>query len=157
VTRDEGSQTVYAWRSKNAKSTREEATMKPETTHEGAASRRKFLSGMAAFGAAALLPGCQTAGTDGKPYRIDVHHHIAPPAYSSALKSMMRGHARWSVQASLDDMDKNGIATALTSLINPGLRLGRKTLPVRARSPASPTNTPRSLCAIIRGASARLP
>ena len=86
--------------------------------------RRRFLSGLAALGAGALLPGCQTAGggAGGKPYRIDVHHHIAPPAYSAALKAMMRGHARWSVQASLEDMDKSGIATALTSLINPGLQ-----------------------------------
>src|SRR5687768_3864428 len=96
--------------------------MKSETIQEDAASRRRFLSGMAALGATALLPGCQTAGSGGKPHRIDVHHHIAPPTYSAALKSMMRGHARWSVQASLDDMDKNGIATALTSLINPGLQ-----------------------------------
>lgn len=97
--------------------------MKPETT-EDLASRRKFLSGMAAVGAGALLPGCQTAGSGagGKPHRIDVHHHIAPPNYSAALKSMMRGHARWSIQASLDDMDKSGIATSITSLINPGMQ-----------------------------------
>ena len=87
--------------------------------------RRRFLAGAAALGATALFPGCQAAGggaAGGKPFRIDVHHHIAPTAYSSALKSMMRGHARWSVQASLEDMDRNGIATALTSLINPGMQ-----------------------------------
>ncbi|HKU71880.1 MAG TPA: amidohydrolase family protein [Burkholderiales bacterium] len=86
--------------------------------------RRRFLAGAAALGAAALLPGCQSAGggAGGKPYRIDVHHHIAPPEYSSALKAMMRGHAKWSVQASLEDMDKSGIATSITSLINPGMQ-----------------------------------
>jgi 6-methylsalicylate decarboxylase len=84
--------------------------------------RRRFLAGAGALGAAALFPGCQTAATGGKPYRIDVHHHIAPPSYSAALKAMMRGHARWSVQASLDDMDKSGIATSITSLINPGMQ-----------------------------------
>jgi predicted TIM-barrel fold metal-dependent hydrolase len=71
------------------------------------------------------LPGCQATGPGaaaGKPYRIDVHHHIAPPGYSSALKAMMRGHARWSPQASLDEMEKSGIATAFTSLINPGMQ-----------------------------------
>ena len=91
----------------------------------GGLPRRRFLTGAAALGAAALFPACQTAGTGaagGKPHRIDVHHHIAPPSYSSALKAMMRGHAQWSVQASLEDMDKSGIATALTSLINPGLQ-----------------------------------
>jgi len=91
----------------------------------GADSRRTFLAGLAALGAGTVLPGCQTAGggsASGKPYRIDVHHHIAPPAYSSALKAMMRGHAKWSPQASIEDMDKSGIATAITSLINPGMQ-----------------------------------
>ena len=87
--------------------------------------RRNFLTGLAALGAGTILPGCQTTGTQaagGKPYRIDVHHHIAPPAYSAALKSMMRGHAAWSPQASIEDMDKSGIATSITSLINPGMQ-----------------------------------
>jgi predicted TIM-barrel fold metal-dependent hydrolase len=90
------------------------------------ASRREFLAGLGALGAGALLPGCQTAGhapaAAGKPYRIDVHHHIAPPAYSAALKEMMRGHAKWSAQASIEDMDKSGIQTSITSLINPGMQ-----------------------------------
>ena len=96
-----------------------------DVSRGGADSRRTFLAGLAALGASTVLPGCQTAGggsASGKPYRIDVHHHIAPPAYSSALKAMMRGHAKWSPQASIEDMDKSGIATAITSLINPGMQ-----------------------------------
>ena len=86
------------------------------TDDSGAASRRAFLTGVAALGAGALLPGCQTAGvTAGRAQRIDVHHHIAPPSYSSALKAMKRGHAAWSIEASIEDMDKSGIATAMTS------------------------------------------
>jgi len=92
----------------------------------GVEPRRAFLTGLAALGAGAFLPGCQTAGqapaAGGKPFRIDVHHHIAPPSYSSALKAMMRGHAKWSPQASIEDMDKAGIATSITSLINPGMQ-----------------------------------
>lgn len=86
--------------------------------------RRRFLAGLTALGAGTLLPGCQTAatGTPGKPYRIDVHHHFAPPGYSSALKGLMRNHAMWSVQATLEEMEKSGIATCFTSLINPGLQ-----------------------------------
>ncbi|MBI2317288.1 MAG: amidohydrolase [Betaproteobacteria bacterium] len=78
--------------------------MKFDVRHDGADSRRSFLAGLAALGAGAVLPGCQTAGggaAGGKPHRIDVHHHIASPGYSAALKSMMRGHAKWSPQASL--------------------------------------------------------
>lgn len=99
--------------------------MKIDTRDEAAVSRRTFLTGLAALGAGAVLPGCQTPGTGataGKPYRIDVHHHIAPPSYSAALKSMMRGHAKWSPEASIEDMNKSGIATSITSLINPGMQ-----------------------------------
>ncbi len=87
-------------------------------------TRRHFLTGLGALGAATLLPGCQTAatGTPAKPYRIDVHHHFAPPGYSSALRALMRNHAKWSVQGTLDEMDKSGIATCFTSLINPGMQ-----------------------------------
>jgi hypothetical protein len=44
-------------------------------------ARRRFLTRLAAVGAGALLPACQTtpAPEPGKPYRIDVHHHFAPP------------------------------------------------------------------------------
>jgi 6-methylsalicylate decarboxylase len=85
--------------------------------------RRTFLAGLGALGASALFPGCATVDqTAGKAQRIDVHHHIAPPAYTAALKAMMRGHAPWSVQSSLEDMDKSGIATSITSLINPGMQ-----------------------------------
>ena len=65
-------------------------------------SRRRFLTALSALGAGAVLPGCQTpAGTEpGKPYRIDVHHHFAPPAYSQALKPLKLSHAKWSVEAS---------------------------------------------------------
>ncbi len=98
--------------------------MKIDIRRNELASRRTFLAGLAALGAGAVLPGCQTGGggaAGGKPHRIDVHHHIAPPGYSATLKGMMRGHAKWSVQATLEDMDKSGIATAITSLINPGM------------------------------------
>jgi len=97
----------------------------PVDENGGGTRRRKFLAGLTALGAGMLLPGCQTTGAgaaSGKPYRIDVHHHFAPPAYSSALKEKMLGHAKWSVQGTLEEMDKSGIATCFTSLINPGMQ-----------------------------------
>ena len=82
-------------------------------------SRRGFLSGLAALGAGSLLAGCETLDkSSARASRIDIHHHIAPPSYSAELKAMNREHAAWSIQATLDDMDKSGITTALTSLIN---------------------------------------
>ncbi len=94
-------------------------------------NRRAFLTGMAALGAGTLLPGC---ATDGSPagagargttaHRIDVHHHFMSPGYSAALKQGGQGHAKWSVQMSLDDMDKSGIQTSLLSLMQPAMAFG---------------------------------
>jgi predicted TIM-barrel fold metal-dependent hydrolase len=87
-------------------------------------SRRRFLTGAAAlggFGAGGLglsLPGLAQA----KPHRIDVHHHISPPTWLDAVKKAKLDNppmANWSVQKSLEDMDKAGIATALTSPTTP--------------------------------------
>ena len=88
-------------------------------------SRRGFLAGLGALGAGALLPGCASTGAaPGKPYRIDVHHHIVAPTYAAALKARGQNAVRWSVERSLEDMDKSGIATSLTSLIQPAMAIG---------------------------------
>jgi len=107
------------------------------------ARRRNFIAGgLAAIGvAAAAAPTrvfAQAASPAGAPTVapavapppktvIDVHHHIAPPAYVQEL--VARGLSepplfRWSVQKSLDDMDKAGVATALTSITTPGVWFG---------------------------------
>lgn len=63
-----------------------------------------------------------------QPYRfIDVHHHIIPPDYVSALDRIgVDGtigvpFPKWTPQKSLRIMDKNGIATAIMSLSLPGV------------------------------------
>jgi predicted TIM-barrel fold metal-dependent hydrolase len=88
--------------------------------------RRDFIAGLSALGAGALLPGCAATGNDAGAVarRIDVHHHFVSPAFSAALKAAGQGHARWSVQMSLDDMDKSGIQTSLLSLIQPAMAFG---------------------------------
>ena len=61
------------------------------------------------------------------PRWIDVHHHIAPPRYVAELVARRIGPRHlvdWSVAKSLDDMDRGGIATAITSITEPGVRLG---------------------------------
>jgi predicted TIM-barrel fold metal-dependent hydrolase len=87
-------------------------------------SRRRFLAGAAALGAGALLPACQSTGSTDVPNarRIDIHHHFAPPAYSKELKALKQSHMQWSVQGTLDEMDKSGVVTCFTSLINPGMQ-----------------------------------
>ena len=93
----------------------------------GAINRRGFLAGVAALGAGSWLQGCAT-GPDGggetRARRIDVHHHFVSPGYSAALKQLGQGHAKWSVQMSLDDMDKSCIQTSLLSLIQPAMAVG---------------------------------
>jgi predicted TIM-barrel fold metal-dependent hydrolase len=89
--------------------------------------RRGFLAGLAALGAGALLPGCQTAGAPaagGKSYRIDVHHHYVPDAYAAAMKAHKIRPVKWSVQGSLEEMDKSGIATGMISPPPPAVTFG---------------------------------
>ena len=89
-------------------------------------ARRRFLGGLTAIGASTLLPGCQTAatGTPGQPHRIDVHHHYVPEAYVAALKANKIRPVRWSVEMSLEEMDKSGIATGMISPPPPGITFG---------------------------------
>ena len=78
--------------------------------------RRGFVAGAAALGALAAT-GCATTGAAG-PHRIDVHHHISPPAWVNALKAARLDSPpvnNWTPQRSIEDMDKAGIATAMTS------------------------------------------
>jgi predicted TIM-barrel fold metal-dependent hydrolase len=58
-------------------------------------------------------------------HRIDVHHHLFPPAFVAGLVDsghyLSRGVAReWTPRVSIEDMDAAGIATAYTSITAPG-------------------------------------
>jgi hypothetical protein len=64
------------------------------------------------------------------PHRIDVHHHLLPSEYVYALAKVGvtpvgRVHfPQWSVDTILDLMDRQGIATTLTSFSAPGVYFG---------------------------------
>jgi predicted TIM-barrel fold metal-dependent hydrolase len=91
-----------------------------------ALSRRNFLSGAAALGLG--LSGAPTPSPAQAPTkrRIDVHHHIVPPAQAAALTAgRSTNPPRWSVAMSLDDMEKGGVATSITSVVNPGVWFGK--------------------------------
>jgi predicted TIM-barrel fold metal-dependent hydrolase len=90
--------------------------------------RRQLLFGGAATLAlgAVTAPGLiQKAAAQAKPDRIDVHHHIVPPTWLDALKSMKKESpplTNWSIQKTIEDMDAGGVAIAMTSPTTPQLQ-----------------------------------
>jgi predicted TIM-barrel fold metal-dependent hydrolase len=60
-----------------------------------------------------------------KPHRIDVHHHIAPPKFVAEMTALLQPPTRnWSLAGTMEDMDKAGVATAITSITTPGVWIG---------------------------------
>ena len=59
------------------------------------------------------------------PHRIDVHHHIVSPAFVAELRERLQPPTlNWTPQRSIEDMDRAGIATAITSVTTPGVWIG---------------------------------
>ena len=83
------------------------------------------MTGLAALGAGALLPSAAVAADaalKSKHRRIDVHHHFVLPEY------MQRGGLvpplkNWTVERSLEDMEKGGVTTAMLSVTTPVLQV----------------------------------
>ena len=91
--------------------------------------RRDLLAGLAALGAAAVLPEMASSSQTQAPstaasggYRlIDTHHHFSSPGYKEAT-ARVTGTPKWpdwTPSQSLEDMDKFGVATAITSYSEP--------------------------------------
>jgi predicted TIM-barrel fold metal-dependent hydrolase len=63
------------------------------------------------------------------PHRIDTHHHIIPPSYLAKERDRVLAPAhnlkdqllRWTPAVAVEEMDRNGIATAVTSISSPGV------------------------------------
>jgi len=97
-----------------------------------ALSRRELLYGMAALGAAAVLPEFNDAAQTGaaapaRPFRIDTHHHFSVPkliAESTAKGITQTGLQDWTPQKSIDQMDKGAVATSILSISDPGVWFG---------------------------------
>ena len=95
----------------------------------GGVSRRDALKQMAAVGASAALSvpsvfaGMPRVDSNPKRGRIDVHHHMLPPFYMDLRRAVPNVGAMptWSPSMSIDDMEKNGVATAMLSLAVSGV------------------------------------
>jgi predicted TIM-barrel fold metal-dependent hydrolase len=105
-------------------------------------SRRRLLVSLATLSAGATLAGKLMAGfaplfLGTQPGRIDVHHHIMPPQYLSFARERViaaAGATRdvsvlmdWTPARAIEEMDKNGVATGITSLGLPGIWFGSPT------------------------------
>ena len=95
-------------------------------------SRRQFIATAAAFGASTILAAPPVLAQT-QPKLIDVHHHIVPPLWFEEVKPQIiaQGGGRivptwfcWSPQRAVEEMDKNGVATAIISMTTPGIWFG---------------------------------
>jgi predicted TIM-barrel fold metal-dependent hydrolase len=87
--------------------------------------RREMIRGLIGAGATALLPGAVRAqpATPAR-RRIDLHHHLSPPAWrDAALQKMdLLPVARdWTPERTIADMDAAGIDIAILSVSTPGM------------------------------------
>jgi len=84
------------------------------------ASRREILQWLAIGGATSALPASGLLAQSAAPAgRIDVHHHVVPPFYVKEMEKEIAatGHPAppWSPAASIEAMDKYGVATSMLS------------------------------------------
>jgi predicted TIM-barrel fold metal-dependent hydrolase len=99
-------------------------------------ARRSFLAGVAALGLLPAIARPQPAAGQAPRTRIDVHHHFLPQFHVDAMMAPGRRAsgppAKWSPASSLEDMDKSGIATAVLSIVQPGVWYGDNVEEARA-------------------------
>ncbi len=100
-------------------------------------SRRGFLKAFGALGlagAVASTPGFAQSAipTLAATRRIDVHHHVYPPEWFAAKRDFILNSSdnppaimtQWTPARAIEQMDKNGIATGIASVGNPGVWFG---------------------------------
>jgi 6-methylsalicylate decarboxylase len=92
-------------------------------------SRRGFLAGISALGAASVLPTFAARGQT-KPALIDTHLHFYPPEYQklwldyedARKQPHFPGQVAWTRSKLIEDMDRNGIRAGILSLAStPGV------------------------------------
>jgi 6-methylsalicylate decarboxylase len=98
----------------------------------GRRSRREVIAGLGAAAAFSMLPAGTSSG-QASAKLIDTHHHFYPPGYLKAWMEWEDQHkvphypvmAEWTPAKAVEEMDKNGIRTAVLSLAStPGLWFG---------------------------------
>lgn len=97
-------------------------------------NRRRFLSGLVAAGAGAVVVrGLPSAFAQGSaPYRIDIHQHFVSPGFLATLTARsattpvpgLANWKGWTPSRALESLDQNGVATAMLSMTAPGVAFG---------------------------------
>ncbi len=88
-------------------------------------ARRRVLMGLGAAGAAAMMPARMWAAPPTG--SIDVHHHVFPPEFLTVARAHSVSPAiieQWTLQRTLDEMERNGVQTAVASITQPGVWFG---------------------------------
>jgi predicted TIM-barrel fold metal-dependent hydrolase len=107
-----------------------EASTRSLKPNDGFVRRREFLQGLTATAvtlAAGLPAGTARAGGVSSPRRIDVHHHFVPPLFEQTARERNLLNPALSglgFRRSIDEMDRNGVATAVLSIPSPGAWYG---------------------------------
>lgn len=98
-------------------------------------SRREVLAMAGAAGAGIALASGELIAQSSSvsPRIIDTHHHIYPPGYTKrnldrivadAAGTPASVYTTWTPRTSLDQMDQNGVATAIASMTSPAMWAG---------------------------------
>ena len=109
----------------------------PDSSHIYLLPRREFIFGVVALAAGARVPmresPAQVSGKNSR--RIDIHHHFGPPQWSSFLAAKNVLHPSWigwTPALAVEELDRAGVATAMTSITYPGIWLGENIVPIDA-------------------------
>jgi len=93
-------------------------------------SRRSMIGALGALTAVAGF-GAGANAQSAKPLRIDTHHHIVPPAWFAAKRDEINAANAnkqvildWTVARDIEELDRRGITTAITSISTPGVWFG---------------------------------
>ena len=102
----------------------------PCSCRHGHATRRGFMAGLGAIGAAATLSAGASWGQAAKPPLIDTHYHFYPPDYQKAWLDWedkrkiphFPTQVAWTKAKGIEEMDQNGVTASVLSIAStPGV------------------------------------
>jgi predicted TIM-barrel fold metal-dependent hydrolase len=98
----------------------------PRRTHAGGdVQRGRLFAADAGSGPMASPQSGSGTAAAAKPHRIDTHHHIAPPKFIDEMRALLQPPTlAWTIEKSIEDMDRAGVATSITSITTPGVWIG---------------------------------